>query len=119
MKRSKQDPFELEKPEYPHEPQYYEMTGLVGDAYNGTHYVRLRNEYNDRLDSRVKISILWPDGETSEHAITTETTKDQDALFSTDYYVWPYIDLRVHGTIIKVKLTEIKGIRVRIIYSHN
>jgi len=113
MKRSK-----LEKPEYPPEPQYYEMTGLIGDAYNGTHYVRLKNENNDRLDSRVKISILWPDGETSEHAITTQTTKDEDALFATDYYVWPYIDLRVHGTIInKVKLTEIKGIKVRIIYS--
>lgn len=133
MKRKKvsyNNLFELEEeekelnppPKQKEELEYYEISSFpYGGGYGGTSYIRLEDSESTILDNRVTIEILWPNGNTTQHKITTTSKSssfyDRGACTTfNDTNVWAHVDIECNGAKLKnVKLNEIDGIKARIV----
>ena len=112
----------LQKKERREEVKYYEITSYpTGGGYGGTSYIKLKDPESSILNNQVTLEILWPNGSTSIHKLTT-TSKSSSFYCSDacqtfhDTDVWVHIDLECNGALLKnIKLNEIRGIKARII----
>ncbi len=106
---------------------YYEITSFqCGGGYGGTDYIRLIDNPDDKYEGTplrdgVKIKILWPSGETSNHEIKTTSKHssfyDRGACTTfNDTSVTSYIDVTYNESILKqIPINKIEGIKVLIL----
>ncbi len=107
--------------------EYYEISSYpFGGGWGGNSYYRLKDPngdgyFKEPLRKGTVIEILWPDHTTSTHHIFIETTSSSDyerdsGMTLTEVTHHPYVSINFQGTALKkVKLQEIKNIKVRIV----
>ena len=109
------------------EEKYYKMSSFpFGGGWGGNSYYRLKKPgkkgYFDKAIKKGSVlEILWPDDSISIHEITVEiessTSYERESKMNlTENKYYPFISLEHNGTTLdKVKLSEIKGIRMRFV----
>jgi len=76
------------------------------------------------LDHRHTIELLWPNGDKTVHKVKVDVTTDKEKCDEEsgttiqNINVWALVDIELHGSIINVKLTDINGIKARIISTY-
>ena len=76
------------------------------------------------LNHQHTIELLWPNGDKTVHKVkvnvTTNLEKYDEEYGDTirNIYVWALVDVELHGSIINIKLTDINGIKARIVTTH-
>jgi len=113
------------------EHEYYKISSYsFGGGWGGNSYHRLKKPNSDQyfkepLDHNTTIEVLWPDGTTTVQKIIIETTSSSgyerdSGMTLTEVKHHPFISIDIYGTTLKkVKLSEIKGIKARIISDKN